>query len=253
MRNQIVIPARLSSTRLPEKLLRRAGGKSVLRHTYESASRSTRCESVVVAVDDIRLAEEVASFGGQSIMTSPSCPSGTDRIAEAAARIPEADVFVNVQGDEPEIDPASIDLVTQCLIDHPDASMATVATPIDDPRLLDDPSVVKIVIASATREGGRAIYFSRGTLPTSRDRPSDELLTAEPPVYWQHIGLYAYRREFLEWFAARPPSRLEMVERLEQLRAIEAGKIIQVARVESAAPGIDTQADFDRFSARFDS
>ena len=147
MRSQIVIPARLASTRLSEKLLRRAGGKSILQHTYESASRSELCDSIVVAVDDPRLADEVTSFGGKAIMTSLACASGTDRIAEVASQFPDVDVFVNVQGDEPEIDPAAIDLVTKTLLDHPDASIATVATPIRDPRLLEDPSCVKIVMA----------------------------------------------------------------------------------------------------------
>ena len=253
MRSQIVIPARLASTRLSEKLLRRAGGKSILQHTYESASRSKLSEGVVVAVDDSRLADEVTSFGGKAIMTSLACASGTDRIAEVATQFPEIDVFVNVQGDEPEIDPAAIDLVTKTLLDHPDASIATVATPIRDSRLLEDPSCVKIVMAEFLGNCGRAIYFSRAVVPMDRDANVENLLAQDPPIYWHHIGLYCYRREFLQWFAAQPPSRLEQIERLEQLRAIEAGKTIVVARVESAAPGIDTQEDLDRFIATLES
>ena len=257
MKTQIVIPARLASTRLPEKLLRHAGGKSILQHTYEAASRASLCHHVVAAVDDPRLADEVASFGGQAIMTSAACESGTDRIAEVASQMPDVDLFVNVQGDEPEIDPAAIDLVIQTLLDHPLASMATVATPIRDPQRLLDPSCVKIVMAAINHDAppefsfaGRAVYFSRAAVPFDRDGDAAVGLAAEPPIYWHHLGLYAYRRDFLVWFAAQPPSRLEQTERLEQLRAIEAGKQIVVARVDAAVPGIDTQADLDRFVAR---
>ena len=252
MKTQIVIPARLASTRLPEKLLRRAGGKSILQHTYEAASRSKLSDAVVVAVDDPRLAKEVASFGGQAIMTSVDCASGTDRIAEVAAKFPDVDLFINVQGDEPEMDPESIDLAIKASLAHPDASMATVATPIRDARLLSDPSCVKIVMADHESGCGRAIYFSRAAVPMDRDGRLESLLADEPPHYWHHLGLYCYRREFLQWFAAQPPGRLEQIERLEQLRAIEAGKKIVVARVPSAPSGIDTQADLDRFIARLE-
>ena len=144
----IVIPARLASTRLSEKLLRRVGGKSVLQHTYDAASKSTIVPngSIVVAVDDQRIADEVDSFGGKWVMTSPDCPSGTDRIAEVAQAMPEVDVFVNVQGDEPEIDPAAIDAVAQALIDCPSADMSTVGTPIRNESILQDPSLSLIHI-----------------------------------------------------------------------------------------------------------
>ncbi len=259
----IVIPARLASTRLPEKLLRKAGDKSILQHTHEAASRAANGNQIVVAVDDRRLADEVESFGGKWVMTSPDCASGTDRIAEVAAAMPEIDVFINVQGDEPEINPAVIDLVASTLIDDPSADMSTAGTPIRDARLLEDPACVKIVMAgddqadnraddqTGKRAGkGRAVYFSRAVVPFARDGIDASLLSAEPPVYWHHIGLYAYRRDFLDWFARESPSLLENVERLEQLRAIEAGKKIVVARVESATPGIDTQEDLDAFVQR---
>jgi 3-deoxy-manno-octulosonate cytidylyltransferase (CMP-KDO synthetase) len=242
----IVIPARLSSTRLPEKLLLRAGGKSVLQHTHDAASRATVTDRVVVAVDDKKLADEVQSFGGTWIMTRPDCASGTDRIAEVARSMPQVDLFVNVQGDEPEIDPATIDLVAGALIEHPDADMATIGTPIRDRQTLADPSCVKIVMTGQ----GRAIYFSRAAVPHSRETLSDASLAGEPPLHWHHVGLYAYRRQFLEWFSGQRASPLEELERLEQLRAIEAGKKIVVARVESATPGIDTQEDFRAFEKR---
>jgi 3-deoxy-manno-octulosonate cytidylyltransferase (CMP-KDO synthetase) len=248
---QIVIPARLASTRLPEKLLRKVAGKSVLQHTFEAASRCSVADQIVVAVDDERVAEEVDSFGGRWIMTSADCASGTDRIAEVARAAPAVNVFVNVQGDEPEIEPAVIDLVASTLINDASADMATAGTPIRDPQILHDPSCVKIVMAQEGAAGqGRAVYFSRAAVPHSRSGVNELQLQAEPPIYWHHIGLYAYRREFLDWFAAQPPSLLEQTERLEQLRAIEAGKKILVARVESAIPGIDTQEDLDAFIQR---
>jgi len=269
---QIVIPARLASTRLPEKLLRDAEGKSILQRTFEAASRSTVADGVIVAVDDQRLADEVESFGGKWMMTSRDCASGTDRIAEVADEMKEVDIFVNVQGDEPEIEPVVIDRVATALIDATDADMSTVGTPIRDQKILDDPSCVKIVMAhqptalaasperaSPTRAGqgraeqGRAVYFSRAVVPHCRDGIDQSTLASEPPIYWHHIGLYAYRRDFLAWFARQPPSRLEETERLEQLRAIEAGKKIVVSRVESATPGIDTEADLAAFIRRLQS
>lgn len=254
MRCRIVIPARLASTRLSEKLLRKAGGKTVLRHTFEAASRSSVADGIIVAVDDQRIADEVDSFGGTWVMTSLDCNTGTDRIAEVAHAMPETEVFVNVQGDEPEIDPDVIDAVASLLISDSQADMSTAGAPIRDAQLLADPSCVKIVMGLDENEfgagQGRAVYFSRAAVPFARDGINETMLAAEPPIYWHHIGLYAYRREFLQWFAKQPQSLLEQVERLEQLRAIEGGKKILVARVESATPGIDTQEDLDAFIER---
>ncbi len=143
--------------------------------------------------------------------------------------------------------PAAIDAVATALVNDLDAQMSTAGTPIRDRQLLADPSVVKIVMAA---EQGRAVYFSRSVVPYVRDGINDEVLAAEPPVFWHHLGLYAYRRDFLGWFASQSPSFLEQTERLEQLRAIEAGKRIAVVRVNAAMPGIDTLADFEAFSAR---
>lgn len=246
MKTRIVIPARLASTRLPEKLLRVVGDRSILHHTYDAARRSRLADGVVVAVDDVRLAEEVRRFGGEAFMTGVDCPSGTDRIAEVAAEMPDADVFVNVQGDEPEIDPAVIDLVAALLLDDESADMATAATPIRARERLEDPNCVKVVIG----QDRRAITFSRAAIPHVRGGLSEAELSADPPLFWHHVGLYAYRREFLRWFTAAPPGRLEQVEKLEQLRAIESGKRIVVASVPSAPAGIDTPADLDAFSTR---
>lgn len=255
-RCRIVIPARLASTRLPEKLLRRVAGKSILHHTFLAARRSTIASSIVIAVDDRRLADEVESFGGQWIMTDVNCPSGTDRIAAVAqaddSSSHDHDIFINVQGDEPEIDPAAIDQVAALLIDDPDADMATAGTPIRDAVKLDSASCVKIVMANfdPPNRRGRAVYFSRAAVPHDRDGDLEKTLASEPPLHWHHLGLYAYRREFLTWFADQPPSRLEQTEKLEQLRAIEAGRRILVTRVETATPGIDTEADLRAFAER---
>jgi len=252
MRNRckIVLPARLASTRLPEKLLRKAGGKTILQHTYEAASQSSLAEGIVVAVDDPRIAAEVESFGGRWIMTSSDCASGTDRLAEVASANPDVDVFINVQADEPEIDPRSIDCVADILLQDDQADMATVGTPIRNMEVLHDPACVKILMTESEGQG-RAVYFSRAALPFVREGVLQSHLDTEPPMFWHHIGLYAYRRNFLDWFASQPPSPLEQVEKLEQLRAIEAGKRIVVARVNSATPGIDTLEDFENFERQF--
>ncbi len=246
MRTHIVIPARLASTRLPEKLLLRAQGKSVLQYTYEAACRSTCASGVTVAVDDPKLAQEVRSFGGQVMQTSPLCQSGTDRLAEVAEVLEDVEVFVNVQGDEPEIDPGAIDLVATALVANPWAAIATVARPIREMATLNNPNCVKAVLG----HGGRALYFSRAAIPYVRDGVSESMLANEPPLFWHHVGLYAYRREFLRWFASQAVGRIEEAEKLEQLRALEAGYSIVVVRIDAAPAGIDTQADFDAFAAR---
>lgn len=246
MKTMIVIPARLASSRLSEKLLLRAGGKSVLQHTYEAARRATITSQVMVAADDPRLVAEVNSFGGEARLTSVDCPSGTDRIAEIALRHGDVEIFVNVQGDEPEIDAHVIDAVASLLASRPAADIATAACPIDTIKKLEDPACVKVVMGSEDR----AIYFSRASVPHARDGFSDALLGMQPPIYWQHLGIYAYRRDFLLWFATQSPGRLESIEKLEQLRAIEAGKTIVVAPVGPSPRGIDTLEDYRAFQRR---
>lgn len=248
----IVIPARLASSRLPEKLLLRAGGKSVLQHTHEAAAKShlvARGGRIIVAVDDDRLAEEVRAFGGEARMTSSDCPSGTDRIAEIALAFPDVDVFVNVQGDEPEIDPATIDGVADLLAARVDADIATAMTPIRDAATLADPNCVKVLMGASDL----AITFSRAAIPHVRGGVTEAALHAQPPLFWHHIGLYAYRRDFLLWFASQPPGRLEDAEKLEQMRAIEAGRRIVATAIAASAAGIDTPADFEAFAARVSS
>jgi 3-deoxy-manno-octulosonate cytidylyltransferase (CMP-KDO synthetase) len=249
MNTMIVVPARLASSRLSEKLLLRAAGKSVLQHTYEAALRASITDRVIVAADDPRLVAEVNSFGGEARLTSVNCQSGTDRIAEIALQHDDVEVFVNVQGDEPEIEAGVIDAVGSLLLSRGDADIATAACPISSLDKLNDPACVKVVMGSQQR----AIYFSRAAVPHARDgvvMNEPEGATLADNVYWQHIGLYAYRRDFLLWFATQPPGRLEQVEKLEQLRAIEAGKTIVVAAVGPAARGIDTLEDFRAFRDR---
>ena len=244
-RSYIVIPARLASTRLPRKLLLAETGKTVIQHTYEAASRARRPLGVVVAADCPEIADEVTRFGGRAVLTDPAAPSGTDRVAEAARELPEADLIINVQGDEPEIAAASIDLVVQLLEDNPASVMATLATPIRSHHQLNDPACVKVTFDSS----GRALYFSRSCIPHARDG-CETLLAVEPPVFHQHIGLYAYRRDFLFELAKMPPSRLERVEKLEQLRVLEAGHEILVGVIDELTVGIDTRADYDTFVIR---
>jgi 3-deoxy-manno-octulosonate cytidylyltransferase (CMP-KDO synthetase) len=245
MTTQIVIPARLASTRLPRKLLLSETGRTLLQHTYEAASRSRRAAGVIVAADCAEIADAARAFGGQVQLTRIDHASGTDRVAEVAARLPDAHILVNVQGDEPELSGASIDLVVELLEDNADVPMATLATPIRDRRQLEDPSCVKV----ARDARGRALYFSRSVIPHPRQW-DDALLAADPPVFLQHVGLYAYRRDFLLKLAATPPCRLEQIERLEQLRVLDAGHEIIVGMVDEPTVGIDTAEDYRAFVER---
>jgi 3-deoxy-manno-octulosonate cytidylyltransferase (CMP-KDO synthetase) len=261
---QIIIPARLASTRLPRKLLLRETGKSLIQHTYEAARRSVRATGICVATDHAEIFDEVRSFGGQVEMTNPEAPSGTDRVAEVARRMTEADIIVNVQGDEPEIAGRSIDLAIELLENNPIAVMSTLATPIRNRRQLEDPACVKVVFGDCPnfRAGdcpnfrvnengtvpfaGRALYFSRSVIPHPRQW-DDALLTSDPPTFFQHVGLYAYRRDFLLQLASMPPCRLEQIEKLEQLRVLDAGHAILVGVIDEPTFGIDTPEDYRAF------
>ena len=242
----IVIPARLASTRLPRKLLLAETGKPLIQHTYESACGARLPVGICVATDHEEIFRAVQAFGGRAEMTDPRAASGTDRVAEVARRMPEADIIVNVQGDEPEIAGSSIDLAIEMLQSHPEAVMSTLATPIRSRRQFEDPACVKVVFD----RDGRALYFSRSPIPRPRDW-SDALLAADPPHFYQHVGLYAYRREFLLRLAAMPPSSLEQVEKLEQLRVLQAGCSILVGVVDEPTFGIDTPEDYAAFVAKW--
>jgi 3-deoxy-manno-octulosonate cytidylyltransferase (CMP-KDO synthetase) len=241
-----VIPARLASTRLPRKLLLAETGKTILQHTWERARLARRLSRLVIAADSDEIAAAVRDFGGDCELTGDH-PSGTDRIAEVVARrFPECGIVVNIQGDEPEIEPAHIDVAVDVLASNPGADMSTLCRIIRRFEEWESPSCVKVVTAA----DGRALYFSRCPIPFVRDAEPDELLTGDSP--WRlHVGLYAYRGPFLQRLAKLAPSRLERLEKLEQLRALEAGARIQVAEVEHPAVGIDTPDDYSRFVQRW--
>ncbi|MGD9722287.1 MAG: 3-deoxy-manno-octulosonate cytidylyltransferase [Pirellulales bacterium] len=241
----VVIPARLASTRLPRKLLLAETGKPLVQHTYEAALAAGKPAGVCVAADHEEIATAVRTFGGEVRMTSPDCASGTDRVAEVARHMTDVDIVVNVQGDEPELPGASIDRVVELLEADPSAVMATLATPIRTRERLEDPAAVKVVFDAR----GRALYFSRSPIPHAREW-RDELLTADPPHFYLHIGLYAYRRDFLLQLASLPRTPLEKLESLEQLRVLEHGHSIAVGVVHDPTVGIDTPDDYRAFVAR---
>lgn len=243
-----IIPARWASSRLPGKLLLAKTGKPLLQYTWEAACRAKRLSEVIVATDSVVILDAVTKFGGRAEMTGEHA-SGTDRIAEVARTCcPEADLLVNIQGDEPELDPRQIDTLVETMRKHPETEMATLATSIRSREVLEDVSCTKVVCA----KDGRALYFSRAAIPVCRDAsPEDiETLLAQDPPWKLHLGIYAYRREFLQRLTELPVSPLERLEKLEQLRALEAGATIQVALVEHYAVGIDTPSDYAQFVAR---
>jgi 3-deoxy-manno-octulosonate cytidylyltransferase (CMP-KDO synthetase) len=239
MKTAIVIPARYASSRLPAKPLLRETGKYLVQHVYERASES-RAVHVVVATDDDRIVRAVQSFGGNVVTTRDDHPSGTDRVAEVAERL-DAEIIVNLQGDEPMIEAATLDLLADLLANDPESDMATLATPICSLEQWRDPNCVKVVCNAK----GQALYFSRSPIPFVRDGEPDFTDPAKP--FLQHLGLYAYRREFLLELAKLPPEPLELCEKLEQLRVLAVGRKIQVGVIEHAARGVDTPADYERF------
>ncbi|MDP3978686.1 MAG: 3-deoxy-manno-octulosonate cytidylyltransferase [Pseudomonas sp.] len=241
----VVIPARYASSRLPGKPLQDIAGKPMIQHVWEQASKSS-ARQVVVATDDARIVEACRGFGAEVLLTRIDHNSGTDRLAEVAAALGLAAdaIVVNVQGDEPLIPPEIIDQVAANLAANPQAAIATLAEPIDDVAALFNPNVVKV----ASDRNGLALTFSRAPLPWARDAfaVSREQLPANVP-YRRHIGIYAYRAQFLHDFVAWGPCWLEDTECLEQLRALWHGVRIHVADALQAPPaGVDTQEDLDR-------
>ena len=233
MRVTAVIPARYASTRLPGKALADIAGRPMIEHVYRRAQGARSLDEVWVATDDARIYDTVAGFGGRVKMTRPDHPSGTDRIAEAVGEL-QADVVVNVQGDEPVLDAHLIDQVVEPFRSDPDLVMSTAAVPIEDPRDVEDPSAVKVVVDRR----GYALYFSRLPMPYYRSGPAGPRL--------KHLGLYAYRKEFLQTYAALPRTPLEQAEGLEQLRVLEHGYRIFVAITDHDAVGVDTPEDLER-------
>jgi 3-deoxy-manno-octulosonate cytidylyltransferase (CMP-KDO synthetase) len=244
-RSYVVIPARYASTRLPRKMLLRETGRTLLQHTYEAACAAQLPAGVLVATDHAEIAAEVERFRGEFVMTSPNCASGTDRVAEVARKMPRAEILVNVQGDEPEMSPDNIDRVIELLEENPAAGMATLATPMPTLEQFNSPACVKVVFD----DHGRAMYFSRSPIPFVRE-PDNSKPFNEPPMSYLHLGIYAYRRATLLEVASLPPSSLEQIEKLEQLRMLQHGGTIMVGVVQHAAAGIDTPAEYAAFVAR---
>lgn len=240
MKTAIVIPARYASTRLPGKPLLKQSGKYLIQHVYERARRSRLADAVVVATDDPRIVAAVESFAGNVVLTRRDHVSGTDRVAEVARGL-DADVIVNLQGDEPLIEPATLDLVADLVHRDPDVDMATLSTPFTTEEDWRNPNCVKVVCDAA----GRALYFSRSPIPCVRDGNPD--FAARPARFLLHLGLYAYRRRFLLSLATLPPEPLEQMEKLEQLRVLALGRRIQVGVVEETGFGVDTFEDYLRF------
>lgn len=235
----MIIPARYASTRLPGKPLLNETGKTLIQHVVEAVQHAQRIDRIVVATDDDRIAQAVRDFGGDEIMTSRDCASGTDRLAQAAEKLGLADddIVINVQGDEPDIPADLIDGLVDLLVES-GAPMATLCTPLPASDA-DDPNRVKVVF-NAQRQ---AMYFSRSRIPFDRDGDTDV-------PYYLHLGIYAYRVAFLKTFAALGPTPAEQAERLEQLRALENGYAIAIQPVDYDGLGIDTPEDYAAFVAR---
>lgn len=239
-----VVPARFASTRFPGKIIAPIAGKPLVLHTYERACEAALVDRVLIATDAREVAQALAPYGIVPIMTREDHTSGTDRIAEVAAEIP-AEIVVNVQGDEPLIDPAIIDAAIRPLLDEPDVVMATARRRMVDPADITNPNVVKVVCDA----GGHALYFSRCSIPYIRDT-ADRGAAAE--CYWQHIGLYAYRRDFLLQYSRMPQTPLEKLEKLEQLRVLENGYKIAVIDTEYESIGVDVPEDLERVRVLFE-
>lgn len=236
-----IIPARFGASRFPGKPLARDTGKYLIQHVCERVSAAETIERVIVATDDVRIGEAVRSFGGEVQMTRADHVSGTDRIAEVVERLggEDDDLILNVQGDEPEIEPACLDqLVRRMLADRVDAG--TLAAPFAADQDPADPNAVKVVVDA----DGFALYFSRALIPHVRDAGGGER------PWLLHVGVYAYRRAFLPEYTGWAPTALEQLEKLEQLRILEHGRAIAVERTTGAPKGVDTPEDYARFVAR---
>jgi 3-deoxy-manno-octulosonate cytidylyltransferase (CMP-KDO synthetase) len=242
----VIIPARFGSTRLPGKPLLAIAGKPLIQWVWQCAVASGAA-SVTIATDDERIRAAAGKFSAECVMTSPEHASGTDRIAEAvrAKGLSPDDIVVNLQGDEPAMPPTVVARVAEALRDIPGSDIATAASPIESLREFLDPNCVKALMAA----DGRALYFSRAPVPWPRDSVAGDRPTAYVGA-WRHIGIYAYRVRSLLEFAAWPPTRLELTEKLEQLRALENGMHIHLVTLSEAPPaGVDTPADLDRVRA----
>jgi 3-deoxy-manno-octulosonate cytidylyltransferase (CMP-KDO synthetase) len=236
-----IIPARYESSRFPGKPLADILGKTMIEHVYERSARASRLDRLVVATDDARIAGAVSGFGGEALLTRSDHPSGTDRLAEAARLmgLDDGDIVVNIQGDEPLVDPRMIEALVEALAHERECPMATLVFPGHSLRDYHNPNVVKVVSDS----GARALYFSRSPIPFARD------LTAGSFTFLKHLGFYAYSGSFLQTFTRLTPGRLEDLEKLEQLRALEHGYGIKIAISPVDTRGVDTPEDLARVIA----
>jgi len=261
----VCIPARYGSTRFPGKVLAKATGKFLIQHVYEQAKLAKLPDKCLIAADDKRIADAAKLFGAECIMTSPDCSSGTDRIAEAVGGL-DFDIVVNLQADEPEIDPANIDTVAKLLVDNPKCPMVTLVADFDTKEQVANPNIVKVVVAkyevrntkplAESRFGetkyslSKAIYFSRSVIPYDRQQGG----IGPVKNYLRHLGIYAYRKDFLLKITKLPQTPLEKLEKLEQLRAVENGFDILVAKVPArrdTCAGIDTPEQYAEFVKRY--
>jgi len=293
-----VIPARYSSTRFAGKVLAKDTGKYLIQHTYEQACLARLPEKVIIAADDEKVVAAARTFGAECVLTSPDHQSGTDRIAEAVVKLADSgqravdsdsreevyakrcmlnadDIVINLQGDEPEIDPDNIDYLARLLMEHPDCPMATLSADFQTVEQVADPNIVKVIVSSCVvrdaycekkemdscfrrndntqyairntqYETARAIYFSRHPIPYDRDAAG----VGKVGQYLRHLGIYAYRKQFLLEFTSLAQTPLEKIEKLEQLRAIENGYPILVGKVEHTCDGIDTPEQYAEFVRR---
>ncbi len=251
-----IVPARYASIRLPGKMLADVEGKPLIVRTAERAMSARSVSRVIVATDDLRIKDAVESAGFEGVMTAPDHRSGSDRIAEVAATLPEGSIIVNVQGDEPVIPPETIDRAVSALISDHTADISTTFETISDVNEVLDPNIVKVVIT----EAGHAVYFSRSPIPYPREivmkygRDLRHALEKEPGSlagFKKHTGLYVYRRGYLLSFARLPPSKLELSESLEQLRALEHGGVIRAVEAAGTSIGVDTEADLEKVRILF--
>ena len=237
MKVVVIIPSRYGSSRFEGKPLADLCGKPMIQWVVQRAGKADCVDSVHVATDDMRIRDAVEGFGGKVIMTSSKCRSGTDRVAEAAAdlKLAMSDVVVNIQGDQPMVDPRCLDALVRTFHEDPEVKMSTLAFAIVDPREISDPKDVKVVFDTH----GDALYFSRAAIPLGRD-------TSHGYDTFKHLGVYAYTRKFLERFRALAPGRLEEIEKLEQLRAMEHGYRIRVVVTPYDSPEVDLPVDIQR-------
>ena len=243
-----IIPARFGSTRFPGKALAELAGKPMIQHVYEQTMKASLVSRAIVATDDHRIADVIHQIGGTAVMTSTAHETGTDRLAEVAHGL-EADIVVNVQGDEPLIDPAMIDQAIEPFLNDPTLKMGTLKSRVKCLHDFLSPNVVKVV----TDNAGYALYFSRSPLRFFRDKwqdLKDDAFASGKLLCFKHVGLYVYRRDFLLEYAAMPQTFLEISEKLEQLRALENGIRIRVVETEHESLGIDTPEDLNKAKER---